>query len=694
MLESVSLQNFISHRDTNLKFDNGLTLFIGHNGAGKSSIIDAVTFALYGQHTRKSSKNLVKRGSSGSLVEVEMSVRGRKFRVVRGLNASGQLINAKLTELKPDGHVDIVIGERKQFAESVAEEVTKVLGLDYSKLRVAAVVQQGELNAIIQSQPKEFKELINSLFGLDRLDLAYQSMRELIQQFRIELRRKIGYDDSELSVVKERLQDARKSHEEAWGALNSLVKEKESVSEKVRELDESIRGQEPLYLKVNELASKESDLLNYIRNKRKEIEEELSNVTQLVSDAKRFLLVVKDKEEVARQLERLRASVSTIDSRLEDTSNDIGRIKALMEVSDKLQITDGKCPICKSPVEKIDAIYDVRHLERDLEEKKRQQKEMQSEKDDLKLNERKCRKRELEISNAESFLQRNKISDTEDLAILEKDIAEKKSVLKNIPTDFKDVNDPQEFAIDDYSRELALKILHMRKETQSFDNVRYEYLKKEHRKLLGKDLPKLEEKIGAYKEQLKQAEIECSKMENAIEALKKAGVYVRIFEKIRNSVFNRDGMVGMSLRTWALKTISQKASEYTAMFNMSISRLQLTEKARDITIECYGRSGAIDMESLSGGEKVAIALALRLGIAYVMGSGKLDFVILDEPTTHLDEERRKSLVRIITEAFRSELGPLSQMIIITHDSEIFEDAEVDSVYKFSITNEGTLVTRV
>lgn len=694
MLESVSLQNFISHRDTNLKFDNGLTLFIGHNGAGKSSIMDAVTFALYGQHTRKSSKNLVKRGSSGSLVGVEMSVRGRKFRVVRGLNASGQLINAKLTELKPDGHVDIVIGERKQFAESVAEEVTKVLGLDYSKLRVAAVVQQGELNAIIQSQPKEFKELINSLFGLDRLDLAYQSMRELIQQFRIELRRKIGYDDSELSVVKERLQDARKSHEEAWGALNSLMKEKESVSEKVRELDESIRGQEPLYLKVNELASKESDLLNYIRNKRKEIEEELSNVTQLVSDAKRFLLVVKDKEEVARQLERLRASVSTIDSRLEDTSNDIGRIKALMEVSDKLQITDGKCPICKSPVEKIDAIYDVRHLERDLEEKKRQQKEMQSEKDDLKLNERKCRKRELEISNAESFLQRNKISDTEDLAILEKDIAEKKSVLKNIPTDFKDVNDPQEFAIDDYSRELALKILHMRKETQSFDHVRYEYLKKEHRELLGKDLPKLEEKIGAYKEQLKQAEIECSKMENAIEALKKAGVYVRIFEKIRNSVFNRDGMVGMSLRTWALKTISQKASEYTAMFNMSISRLQLTEKARDITIECYGRSGAIDMESLSGGEKVAIALALRLGIAYVMGSGKLDFVILDEPTTHLDEERRKSLVRIITEAFRSELGPLSQMIIITHDSEIFEDAEVDSVYKFSITNEGTLVTRV
>jgi exonuclease SbcC len=130
------------------------------------------------------------------------------------------------------------------------------------------------------------------------------------------------------------------------------------------------------------------------------------------------------------------------------------------------------------------------------------------------------------------------------------------------------------------------------------------------------------------------------------------------------------------------------------MFNMSISRLQLTEKARAVSIECYGRSGAIDIESLSGGEKVAIALALRLGIAYVMGSGKLDFIILDEPTTHLDEERRKSLVRIITEAFRSGLGPLSQMILITHDSEIFENAEVDSVYRFTMTNEGTHVSKV
>ena len=49
------------------------------------------------------------------------------------------------------------------------------------------------------------------------------------------------------------------------------------------------------------------------------------------------------------------------------------------------------------------------------------------------------------------------------------------------------------------------------------------------------------------------------------------------------------------------------------MFNIGISRIDLTEKARDdIGDVCYGRHGEIDMDSLSGGEKVAVALALKI----------------------------------------------------------------------------------
>jgi exonuclease SbcC len=97
------------------------------------------------------------------------------------------------------------------------------------------------------------------------------------------------------------------------------------------------------------------------------------------------------------------------------------------------------------------------------------------------------------------------------------------------------------------------------------------------------------------------------------------------------------------------------------------------------------------MDSLSGGEKVAVALALRLAITQMISLNKLDFIILDEPTVHLDEERRKSLVRIISDSFKEGLGPLSQIIIITHDAEIFEDSEVDAVYRFTMGANGSVV---
>ena len=47
MIRNVELVNFLAHSDTKLEFDSGATVFVGENGAGKSSIIDAITFSLF-----------------------------------------------------------------------------------------------------------------------------------------------------------------------------------------------------------------------------------------------------------------------------------------------------------------------------------------------------------------------------------------------------------------------------------------------------------------------------------------------------------------------------------------------------------------------------------------------------------------------------------------------------------------------
>jgi len=111
-------------------------------------------------------------------------------------------------------------------------------------------------------------------------------------------------------------------------------------------------------------------------------------------------------------------------------------------------------------------------------------------------------------------------------------------------------------------------------------------------------------------------------------------------------------------------------------------------------IECYSASGMADVKSMSGGEGVAIALALRFAMARLMGKGMVDFIALDEPTTHLDEERRRSLVHLVTQFNSDEKRTsLNQIIVITHDREIFEDSEVNAVFHFEKAADITTVTK-
>ena len=76
---------------------------------------------------------------------------------------------------------------------------------------------------------------------------------------------------------------------------------------------------------------------------------------------------------------------------------------------------------------------------------------------------------------------------------------------------------------------------------------------------------------------------------------------------------------------------------------------------------------------MSGGEKIAIALALRLGITNTL-SGNLEMIMLDEPTIHLDNYRRHELIDIL-----KNLNLLPQMIIVTHDNDLEEAA--DNIFK-------------
>jgi len=202
----------------------------------------------------------------------------------------------------------------------------------------------------------------------------------------------------------------------------------------------------------------------------------------------------------------------------------------------------------------------------------------------------------------------------------------------------------------------------------------------------------MDQQIGAILEKIAKGEQQVKSIQSAISELKIVKEYVGNLNEIQSNVFSRDGPVATSLRSWALNTVSAKASEYLTLLNTKIQRIALSEKSRDISVACFSKTESLELESLSGGEKVSVALALRLGMASLLGASNLNLMILDEPTTHLDAERKKSLVGVLSQLSNiSSSETRMQFLIITHDEEIFEDSTVEQIYKFESTEQGSKV---
>jgi len=135
--------------------------------------------------------------------------------------------------------------------------------------------------------------------------------------------------------------------------------------------------------------------------------------------------------------------------------------------------------------------------------------------------------------------------------------------------------------------------------------------------------------------------------------------------------------------------LERPARDFSERFNLAYSDIKIDD---DYDIAVLGPSDEQEINQISGGERVALAIALRLAIAQVL-SGRAEAIIMDEPTTHLDEERRKELVNILSSFFREGGRIIPQMLIITHHPEIVDVADVIYTIKkedgYSIAESGS-----
>jgi exonuclease SbcC len=187
MIKSLSLTNFRRHAELDLRFDDDrqLILVAGPNGVGKSTILEAITFALWGEgrHGRRNLDNLLRRGAEleGMSVELVFTVADNVYRVHR--RRDGKAVTAVLYA----GDVPLVEGPA-----AVTAEIAALLGMDAAGFRLAVIAQQKDLDGLASLRPAERAQMITRLLRLDALTAArnaatakFRSERDIVSGLRV-----------------------------------------------------------------------------------------------------------------------------------------------------------------------------------------------------------------------------------------------------------------------------------------------------------------------------------------------------------------------------------------------------------------------------------------------------------------------------------------------------------------------------
>ena len=693
MLRSIELVNFLSHGDNTISLNPGITVFMGHNGSGKSSVIDGLTFALFGKHTRPNNKELVKYGESKGQASVEFSINGKDYKATRNLTAKGAL-TARFYDIT-DGKEDLIAeGERVQLGnDTMSNAIESTIGLDFEKIKIASIVQQGELEKIIKAKPKEFKELLNSIITIDKLDDANTAMKEVREQFRTHVKTEFGYDDEDMDIVSKNISDFEKDIEESEPLKEKLVLEKTDKEKIISELKQKIEKLQAQESMINQLETRKTEMFEYARQKIVDIGDKNEEIEGKIQECEHSFSIISNSGELESQIQEGKAELDKIAKGILEFSNKQSKLDANVSLAEKLKLKDGKCPVCDSEVDHLNEIFQIEHIKHETNLirdniTKLEQKQNKIEQKNIELEQTVEEQRD-----AKAILKANNVDGKSDITKLKEELESGIKHCEIVSNSLKTKQIVQLASIDMHAKQLSENISRLEEQTQGFDQKIFSNLKDELDSNQD-SLRQIDTNYGATTARLDSAKKGLEESTSVLKELEIAREYVLRLEKIQETVYRVDGPVAKSLRSWALNTISQNASRYLEMLNTKINKIQLQEDTRKIDIICKRGSTKYDLGSLSGGERVTVAIALRLGMAHLLESSRLNFMIMDEPTNFLDAEHKIELVNVLTQL--SSMKKLDsetplQLLIITHDTEIFENAEVDNIYRFSKVGDETKI---
>ena len=665
----LTLKNIRSYEDQEIHFPEGSLLMSGEIGSGKTTILLAIEYALFGLQPGQKGSALLRNGTNVGEVSLFLEIDGKEIIIERKLRRGNKSISNEYAAITINGD---------KYEISITELKTKILELlgypsEFIKknnllYRYTVYTPQEEMKQIINEDPDVRLNILRHIFGIDK----YKRIRENLELYLTSIREEMKILQMELRMLdEEKVRLSLRKH---------FVEELESKQfEKSRLFEESTD--------VRKRIENESQAAEQKIKEREVFEKEVEKTKILIGTKKEsIVLLSRDASEIERALEDFKESFNQedYDKILSDILSKRESLQTynreLMDLTAKIESARQKI---EENTEKRDRVFSIQMCPTCLQDVSEVHKH------NIKN----------EAENAIFDLQKSLLAWNEDRKNMESNISALYSELSALESKKSNL---------EILRERAIHIEQSMRRLEDINRSR-ENLEKDLELLVG-HIDNLKEEILAFskfnnlfrlkQEELKRAFIQERNAEISLAEVKKELQITRkeIYEmeqsisakedKKRNLEKLADMQDWLSNQFTSLIEFTERnvllklRKEFSTLFNMWFHILagDSFEVQLDETFTPLIMQGEVEMEYgfLSGGERTSIALAYRLALNQIINSvlsrvKTKDIVILDEPTDGFSESQIDKMRDVLEQL------NVKQLIIVSHEQKI--ESFVDNILR-------------
>ncbi len=664
ILKSILLENIRSYSNQRMEFPTGSVLLAGDIGAGKSTILLAIEFALFGLKSGELSGGaLLRHGAKQGSVEIIFEIEGKVIIVKRTLKKGKDRIGQGPGYVAVDNVREDLMP--KEIKARVLELFNYPMGLVSKSqdliYRYTVYTPQDQMKKIIYEDKDSRLDTLRKVFNIDKYKIIREnaliyskSLRERRNNFEgriVDLEDKKGKKKELIEREESLVSNSKKAAE-----LLKNAKEKTLVGKsKLEKLELQVKEFNEMKKKIELLDLELKNVVEKREKDRNEIDDLQAAILKLRDELKDYKdesnlnVIYEDKERRVETAEKELVSVRNEKSEIK------GKITHLKQSAEKIVNLDN-CPLCqqKVPHEHKDGIVSKSN----------------SEIMELKNKFLALEKKETELDSNLQFLKRElrelreRISLSKVLSVKRDGLLEKQEKLNLLKSGFE--KSKENVAL------INSEKIELSKKLGAFAEIdeRYVLVKKEYDIVLA-DERKLElecnsvlKELEVLREQIKTLSEEISEKEKVKKELKKI---VELQSWIQNKFVN----LVANMEKHVMLTVYHEFNElFQQWFDMLVEDESINVSLDDsfsVVVEQNGYETFI--ENLSGGEKTSVALAYRLALNRVINDvvsqiKTNDLLILDEPTEGFSTNQLDRVRDVLDQI------SIKQIIIVSHENKI------------------------